>query len=383
MSNELTVIQRASVALGAAEHEKKLVALAKQSVEIVAITNPASYQQLHGARMVLKNERVALEKLGKAARDDATKFSKAVIAEEARLIQIIEPEERRLEAIQTAHDERAAREKAERERAEAERIARIQAAIEEIKSADFLMTITDEAALIAVSLENAKAIVIDERFQEFSSLAELAKVQAVTKLTKLHAGALEYEAEQEQARKEREELARMRAAEEQRQREAAEKEAAEIRRRAEEEAKAKAAIETQERASREKIEAEERAARLKREEEDREAQEAREAEEKRLKAEQDRLAEERRVLEEQQRAQRAADEAAARKVVAEQAERERLARLKQERLDAGKRALLETEDLIRALRGRLGVLKPYAGIAKAIDRYLAKANAAAQQPKAA
>ena len=109
LSTALTVQERASVALGSAKHEAKLVELAKQSTAIVAITNPAAYKELHTARMALKTERVNLEKEGKAAREDATKFSKAVIVEEARLIAIIEPEERRLEAIQTEHDEREAR----------------------------------------------------------------------------------------------------------------------------------------------------------------------------------------------------------------------------------------------------------------------------------
>jgi hypothetical protein len=315
--------------------------------------------------MVLKTERVNLEKEGKAARDDATKFSKAVIAEEARLIALIEPEERRLESIQTAHDDRVAREKEARETAELERIERIQLAIQEIKDLDLDFGVTDSPAKIAEHLDRAKAIVIDERFQEFAALADLAKVQVVVKLNKLHAGALEYEAAQETARKEREELAKLRAAEELRVREAAEKEAAEIRRRAQEEAESKAAIAAAERASREKIEAEERAAREQREERDRQAQADRDAAQAKLDAE-------RRALED-----------AAAKARREQEEQDQLAKLKQERLDAEKRALLETDDLIRVLRGRIGKLTQFSGIAKAIDRYVAKADAAKNQQQAA
>src|SRR3954468_24680793 len=128
-STALTVQQRASIALGASEHEKKLRELAKQSTEITVITNPAGYQQLHAARMVLKNERVALEKLGKSARDDATKFSKAVIEEEKRLIAIIEPEEKRLQGIQDEHDSRIERERMAKIEAEQKRVAEIQSRI--------------------------------------------------------------------------------------------------------------------------------------------------------------------------------------------------------------------------------------------------------------
>lgn len=126
----LTVVQRASVALGATEHEKKLVELAKQSVAITTISNNGGLQECHAARMRLKNARIEIEKLGKSARDDATKFSKAVIAEEARLVALIEPEEKRLQAIQDAWDAAREAERIAHENAERERLARIQEAIE-------------------------------------------------------------------------------------------------------------------------------------------------------------------------------------------------------------------------------------------------------------
>lgn len=150
----LTVLERASLALGASEHEKRLVALAKQSHEIVEITNKASYTQLHTARMALKTERVNLEKLGKAAREDASKFARAVIAEEARLVAIIEPEEARLEAIQGAYDNRIAAEKAAREQAERDRIATIQAAIDDLRAQGNSGSVLDGAERIARYLED-------------------------------------------------------------------------------------------------------------------------------------------------------------------------------------------------------------------------------------
>ena len=80
-TKELTMPERAAVALGTAEHEKTLIELSKKYADIVEIKNPAGREQTHGAYMMLKNARVSIEKAGKDARDDATKFSKAVIAE--------------------------------------------------------------------------------------------------------------------------------------------------------------------------------------------------------------------------------------------------------------------------------------------------------------
>lgn len=402
---QLTVIERAQVALGAAEHEKKLVALAAQSTEIVAITNPASYQQLHSARMVLKNERIGLEKLGKAARDDATKFSKAIIAEEARLIGIIEPEEKRLEAIQKAHDDRLAIEKAAREQAEAERIARIQAAIEEIKSVDSGLTVMIGSALIMATIEGLQREPLDERFAEFAPEAEKAKVLAMMRLNSLHSGALEYEAEQRRVKAEREELARLKAAEDQRQREAAEREAVEIRKRAEEDAKRRAEIAAEERAAAERIAAQERAAQAERDKADREARErlaAQEAEAKRIRdeedkrqqVERDRLAAEARRIEDAARAQREATEAAERQDRAEREAREYADREAQEQADLAMRQeaerqveareaeareaqrkadeLLDARTMLVTFVDRYGELKAFSGIVRSINRYFAK-----------
>lgn len=77
--------------------------------EIVSETNALSVSDLKDkaqlkvvreSRIKLKNARVAIQKKGKEMRDDANKYSKAVIEREKELIAIIEPEERRLELIE-------------------------------------------------------------------------------------------------------------------------------------------------------------------------------------------------------------------------------------------------------------------------------------------
>lgn len=342
MGTELTVIERASVALGASEHEKRLVALAAQSVGIVAITNPASYQECHAARMALKNARVALATLGKDARDDATKFSKAVIAEEARLVGLIEPEEGRLQALQAEHDQREARIKAEREAAEANRIAAIQERMQrDIIDAPTHM-VGRPSADIAVTLNDIRAIVIDSFFAEFAPLAEAAKQKAIATLEQLHAGAVAQEkAATEAAEKikaEKEELAKLRVEAEERKKHDAE-----------EQAKARAAIEEETRAAREK------------------------------RAEEDRIAAELRAQQEEaDRAAREQREALARKIDDEIKAKQEEQRKEQERLDAENRklrleqlALADAEQQLRIFKETCGLRDQFSEIVRAIDAYFA------------
>jgi hypothetical protein len=102
--NALTLPERAAVALGSSKTEVDLRELVKQSVDIVTVNNAAGRDQAHRIGMNLKNARVAIEKTGKAAREDATAFSKAVIAEEKRLVNIIDGEEERVFALRDSWD---------------------------------------------------------------------------------------------------------------------------------------------------------------------------------------------------------------------------------------------------------------------------------------
>ena len=131
----LTLPERAAIALGTKEHEANLLALAKKHADIVEIKNPAGREQCHGAMMALANARIAISKAGKEARDDATKFSKAVIEEEKRLIAIIEPEEDRLRGLRDTWDAEREREKQAKAEAEKRRIAGLQERIAEIRGA--------------------------------------------------------------------------------------------------------------------------------------------------------------------------------------------------------------------------------------------------------
>lgn len=363
MENALTIVERAAVALHTAEHEKRLVKLAKISEEIFEITNAAGYQQCHSARTALKRARIEIEKVGKTAREDAYAFSKAVIAEEKRLIAIIKPEEDRLQALQDEHDAKA-------KRIEEERVVALQARLDEIKNAPNGIH-RDDPDHISGMIDKLREMVIDESFQEFQDAATTARDFSVSTLQVMHRDAISRQEEQRRIAAEREELARLRAEQEKRQREEAARIAEETRKRLEEEAAARRVIEEEQRAARLKIEEEERQARLAREEADRQAKAAREAEEEKLKAERDRLDKERRAIEEQQRKEREAQEAKERaeRQALEAAERE-VKRKEAERADAW-----EMLDLFVTRYGHMDEFKP---VVKAIKTAILKREEATQ-----
>lgn len=136
--NELTTQEppeaRAALALKSTQTEVYLRALAVKNASIVQVIDKAGREQAHGAAMELKRARVEIQKTGDEAREDATKYSKAVIVEVKRLVGFIEPEETRLFGLRNAWDDEQARIKAEEEAKEKARIAAIRGRIAEIRN---------------------------------------------------------------------------------------------------------------------------------------------------------------------------------------------------------------------------------------------------------
>ncbi len=217
----LTVVQRAVVALGYNEEtRKKLTELAAGSTHIVAITNDDGYKQVHAARMALKNTRVEIEKRGKTAREDATAFSKAVIAEEAKLIALISGEEKRLADLQKAHDDKIEAEKLARERAELQRVSGIKARISEISGAIAVVAKLTDVERIGKHISDIEQLSIDESFAEFADSASAARDETLTHLRQMYSAAVTRKAEDERLAAERAKLAQERAEQEKRDAEA-------------------------------------------------------------------------------------------------------------------------------------------------------------------
>jgi hypothetical protein len=75
-----TPAQRAALALRTSKTEQHLITLAAKHTGIVEIKDKAGRDQAHSAAMELMRARTTVAETAKTAREDATKFSQAVIA---------------------------------------------------------------------------------------------------------------------------------------------------------------------------------------------------------------------------------------------------------------------------------------------------------------
>ncbi len=266
MTTAVTVQERASVALKSPAAEKALRALVAGTIDIGAPTNRAGREQCHAAAMAALKARTEIVSAGKVARADATAFSKAVIAEEARLVAIIEPEEKRLKDLRDAWDAEQERIKHAKERAEKARVDAILLRIDEIRDVPVLASargIDGCRTLIAwLDLPERK-----EGFDEFATKAEQAIETARAAVVEILAAKEAEAAAAEEVKKEAARIAAEQAearaklvaeqAEFERQK-AAQEAAAAIERKAEAErvAAERAKIEAEQAAARAKIEAE-------------------------------------------------------------------------------------------------------------------------------
>ena len=234
----------------AIEHtEKDLKTLAKKYTDVKEIKNDADYQMVKSGGIELQRVRISIEKAGKAARDDANKFAKAVIAEERRLTGIISPEEDRLKALRKEVDDREAREAEEKRQAER---ARVQALTDKLTSLRQLSAVLpqDDSTSIQDRIDTAMAI-DPTTFEEFSRQADESKNDVLRSLTESLRTRLEFE-------KQKEEQDRI-AAEQAKEREKIEQERAEAARVMREAQEKAATVEAEKRAEEEKKLAAERA----------------------------------------------------------------------------------------------------------------------------
>lgn len=321
---QLPVEVRARKALNFESVKQRVELLPERSAHITAVSSMADHADCHRHRMELKNTRCAIQRAGKDARADATAFAKAVKAAEDELVALIEPEEQRLQGLQSAFEERMAAEKAERERQEALRVARENEAFR--KLLDFAVRASHKgSAQIEELLRELADFPLDDIAPERHAEAETVRAEQADKLRLMLSEAQAVEETAARLQREREELERQRE-----QLEAL---------RAKQEAEAKAAREAAE-------------AELQRQRDQLEAQRAelqRQQDEARAAAE----AEQRRQAEERQAAERAREEEEARqRAEAERAERERQAEERRQREAAEAKAKAEREAAEAAERAR-------------------------------
>lgn len=217
--------ERAVIALESTKTEGHLRELVKKSAEITAVESKDAREQAHRVGMELKNARTSIQKTGKTAREDATAFSKAVIAEEQRLIAITEGEESRVIGLRDAYDAKLAAEKAAAEAAEKARKDEILGKIQGIRNLP--LDLANASAEEVMNERHALAAFVPspEVFGEFMEELDHALKDTLSALDGLHARLMAVEAanaaiaaerkalEEERARMaaEREEMERMRA----------------------------------------------------------------------------------------------------------------------------------------------------------------------------
>lgn len=209
---------RAVIVMNSSKTEIQLRELVTESATITAVTDPAGRELAHSTGMRLKTARTSIEKIGKTAREDAQAFSKAVIAEEKRLIAITAQEEERVLSLRDAYDAKVQAEKAAKEAAERARVNGIQHKINLIRQIPVQMA-GEPAAEIEAELSVLRDFVPGEEFGEFVEQAAEAAAGSIEALVSLHARAVAQEAEAARLAAERAELERLR--QEQAEREAA------------------------------------------------------------------------------------------------------------------------------------------------------------------
>ena len=175
----LTLQTRAALALNSTHTERDLRALAIKNVTITQVVDKAGRQQAHSAAMELRTARTTIARVSKDARDDATQFQRAVIAEEKRLIALVEPEENRLIGIRDDYDAVQERIKREAEAKERARITAIHERISEIRGFAPLAAQCRTSVSVKGLLDRLEAFGLDG-FEEFSEEAAAVHAAAVS-----------------------------------------------------------------------------------------------------------------------------------------------------------------------------------------------------------
>ena len=247
--SELAVVERAKKALAPVANEQKLIELAGKYTDLVEIKDKADLSMAKGAQSEFRTVRVNITKTGKDARDDANAFCRAVIAEEKRLVGIIEPEENRIKKLRDDYEAEQERIKAEQERIERERVAAIAKRIAEFATGYNHLMPSDA---IQARIAELDAIEVGDSFAEFKDQAAASLAQAKQAAAAALDAAIEREkaeAEAEAKRKAEEEAQRIEAERLEKQRQEQGRQAAELRKQQEE-------IERQQREEQARIEAE-------------------------------------------------------------------------------------------------------------------------------
>lgn len=213
-TTDLTIMppaERAAFVLGSTKTEADLREMLEKSASIAAVADKNGRELAHSTGMMLKRARTTIERIGKAAREDATAFSNAVIAEEKRLKAITADEEARIFALRDAFDHQE-REEAERQErvaaARREKIAEIRRMPLSLIGASAAEMMEELQAIVALRYDAGALEAFGEQREELANALREADIAIV----KMHARQEEVEAAAFRADIERQDAERERAA---------------------------------------------------------------------------------------------------------------------------------------------------------------------------
>jgi len=207
---DLAPADRALVALNSTQTEQDLLAMAAKHTGLVEIKDKVGREQVHGAAMELMRARTSVKARGDEVREDAKKFNQAVLEEQARLIAIVESEEKRLKALRDAWDDEQARIKKEAEEKERARLLDLGARIQDIRGFARLAQDCRSSDAVRRLVERMNGLDMTG-FEEFEAEAVNVFAETRQQVENTLNTRLATEAEAARLKAEREELARQQA----------------------------------------------------------------------------------------------------------------------------------------------------------------------------
>ena len=293
------------------------------------VTTKPGLEQAKQARAELRGYRTNLESVRKSIKAPALEKCRLIDAEAKEITEKLSALEDPIAAQIKVEEERAEAERAAKLKAEISRINGIRGQIAEIASAAEGLP-ANKSKPIEQAIIRTKAIEITEAsFQEFTEEATRAKESALFRLQNLLVVAMNAEAEADRNRRDREELDKLRAADEARRRTEEED-------RLQREAVERAHREAEDKARREQIAREDAERKARQDEEDRQRREAQAAEQARIDEEATKVRREREAIEAKERFRREAEQAERQRIEDEEKARERA---EQEKAEAADRKL--------------------------------------------
>jgi len=248
----IPVERRAVLALDSDKTASRIAEEVAKTADIVACNDKPGRELVHKAAMRHRDIRLSIQRASSAAREDAVALQKAVIAEEKRLVSLVQPEEDRLISIRDGFDAEQERIRQAAIQAEQERVRRMEMEMAMYRDIP-INYVQSSSAEIALGIEKAAgAIPALEYKGDEEQRMQAYRAGAIAKLEEMKAAAeAREEAERQAAEARSAEEARIKAereAEALRQRLAAEelaRQQAELKRQQEEAAAARAKAEAE------------------------------------------------------------------------------------------------------------------------------------------